>query len=352
MWLKLFDPLYRWLTDYMGRSGLILYGGGSDATPPDPALVEAQINQMGIQSDIAERMVGISEQLLPYQIQQMEQGIRAAETGYQDSREDRSYMLGRRGLLTGQQDRIVQDANAYSTEAKQEEMAARAVADVETTAAASEATAARDLARRGVNPASGAALAQGNASSLAKTGLKVAASNAGRTQAREEGRMLTDRANNVLAGYPSMSMAATQNGVGNGMAGLSAANQAVGGIQSGFGAASGASAGASQTAAGLYGQQQNAYQNAMTNNANQSAATTSAVGTIAGMAAYAMLSDRRLKVNIVHLADDPRGFGWYRFDYLGGTRGHIGVMAQEVAPIIPGAVVDKGGYLAVNYSML
>ncbi len=328
-------------------------GSSSNKTPPpNPELVEAQVNQLGIQSDIAMEMVAISRELLPYQIQQMEQGIRAADTAYADSREDRVYTLDRRGELTRLQDQIIGDANTYDSAAMQEQRAAQGVADTETMIAGSEAAAARDLARRGVNPASGAALSQGNASSLAKAGLKVGAANAGRTQAREEGRMLTDRAANALAGYPSMSMATTQNGLSNGMAGLPAANQAAGGIQAGYGAASGASAGSSSTASGLYSQQQSAYLNGANNAAAQSNANTAAWGTAAGMAAYAMISDRRLKTNIVKVSDDPRGFGWYTFDYVGGARGQYGVMAQEVAPIIPGAVITKHGVMAVNYSML
>jgi Chaperone of endosialidase len=360
MFSNLFDHLYRWLTVYMGRAGLILYGKDSpDPVQPDPDLTRAQTEQLGIQSDIAERMVGISEELLPYQIQQMEQGIRSAETAYADSREDRAYTMDRRGKLTGLQDQIIGDANTYDSAAMQEQRAAQGVADTETMIAGSEAAAARDLARRGVNPASGAALAQGNASSLAKAGIKVGAANAGRTQARAEGYMLADRATNVLAGYPSMSMSATQNGVFNGMAGLTAANQAVGGIQSGFGAASGASAGAASTASGLYGQQMSAYNTAMNNQAATNNANTQAAGTAigAGISAYAMYaglaaSDRSLKTNIVKVSDDPRGFGWYIFDYVGGARGQYGVMAQEVAAVLPEAVGYKNGFLAVNYSQL
>jgi hypothetical protein len=353
MWQKLLDPVYRWLTDYMGRAGLVLYGSSSNKTPaPDPELVSAQVNQMGIQSDIAQEMVAISRELLPYQIQQMQQGIRAADTAYQDSRVDRAYSLDRRGHLTGLQDAMIDEATDFNTEAKQEEYAAQGIADAEAMMAGTEASATRDLARRGVNPASGAALSQGNAASLAKAGLKVGSANAGRNQARLEGRVLTDRAANVLSGYPAMSMNATQNSVSNGMAGLNAANSAVGGIQSGFGAAAGASAGASSTAAGLYGQQLNAYTSGQNAAAQQSASNTQAWGTAAGMAAYAFFSDRRLKTNIVKVSDDPRGFGWYRFDYLAGSSGQFGVMAQEVAKVVPDAVVYRNGFLSVDYSQI
>lgn len=284
----LFEPLYRWLTDYMGRAGLILYGGGGNNTPPpDPDLVDAQIEALGVQNQAAHQMMANAAALHPIQIEQMKFGLQAARTAYADSREDRAYSLNRRGHLTGLQDSMIQEAKDYNSPLKQEEYAARGVADVETMVAGSEASAARDLARRGVNPASGAALAQGNASSLAKAGLKVGAANSGRTLAREEGRALQDRAVNVLAGYPAMGMSATQNGAANGMAGLSVANQAVAGINSGYGAAASAAGGAGSTASQLYGTQMGAYNNAMNAASQEQAGQYAAVGTVVGAAAIA-----------------------------------------------------------------
>lgn len=39
--VKLLDPLYRWITNYMGNHGLILYGIGKDDAPPAPDYVGA-----------------------------------------------------------------------------------------------------------------------------------------------------------------------------------------------------------------------------------------------------------------------------------------------------------------------
>ena len=64
------------------------------------------------------------------------------------------------------------------------------------------------------------------------------------------------------------------------------------------------------------------------------------------------LSDIRTKRDIVRVADDPRGFGWYRYRYYWEEVGteHIGVMAQELLEHIPEAVVYMpNGLLAVNY---
>jgi hypothetical protein len=72
------------------------------------------------------------------------------------------------------------------------------------------------------------------------------------------------------------------------------------------------------------------------------------------MAMPGMFSDRRLKTDIVKVSDDARGFGWYVWRYLWdkvGTR-RYGVMAQEVLPIVPEAVIEVGGVLRVNYGAL
>lgn len=62
-------------------------------------------------------------------------------------------------------------------------------------------------------------------------------------------------------------------------------------------------------------------------------------------------SDVRLKSDITRLADDPRGFGWY--GYRIGARAEIGVLAHEVARVLPAAVaVHPSGYLMVNYGAL
>lgn len=68
-----------------------------------------------------------------------------------------------------------------------------------------------------------------------------------------------------------------------------------------------------------------------------------------------LASDRRLKTDVERLVTDQRGFGWYGYRYLWdepGTR-RVGVMADEVGPILPAAVaVHPSGYLMVDYGAL
>ena len=64
-------------------------------------------------------------------------------------------------------------------------------------------------------------------------------------------------------------------------------------------------------------------------------------------------SDVRLKRDIVQVGRLNNGLGLYRYRYIWGDEIFVGVMAQEVAKIIPEAV-ERGadGYLRVHYARL
>lgn len=64
-----------------------------------------------------------------------------------------------------------------------------------------------------------------------------------------------------------------------------------------------------------------------------------------------MMSDRRLKSNIVRVGTHPLGIGIYEYDIF--DRREFGVMAQEVLGVKPEAVLrHPSGYLMVNYGAL
>jgi len=64
-----------------------------------------------------------------------------------------------------------------------------------------------------------------------------------------------------------------------------------------------------------------------------------------------MASDIRLKSNIVRIGEHPLGIGIYAYDIFG--RRDVGVMAQELAEVMPEAVTTHpDGYLQVNYGMI
>ena len=64
-------------------------------------------------------------------------------------------------------------------------------------------------------------------------------------------------------------------------------------------------------------------------------------------------SDKRLKRDIALLSRREDGVGIYRYRYLWSDEVYVGVMAQEVARIVPDAVAcGPDGYLRVNYRRL
>jgi Chaperone of endosialidase len=65
------------------------------------------------------------------------------------------------------------------------------------------------------------------------------------------------------------------------------------------------------------------------------------------------ISDVRVKRDIVAVGQLDNGIGIYRYRYLGHDRAYAGVIAQEVAQIVPEAVaVGVDGYLRVDYARL
>jgi hypothetical protein len=76
-------------------------------------------------------------------------------------------------------------------------------------------------------------------------------------------------------------------------------------------------------------------------------------GDVANETHCAPPSDVRLKRDIVLLERLENGFGLYRYRYLWSDQVYVGVMAREVAAIMPDAVAQGAdGYLRVDYSRL
>ncbi|HBO9747891.1 tail fiber domain-containing protein [Pseudomonas aeruginosa] len=112
-----------------------------------------------------------------------------------------------------------------------------------------------------------------------------------------------------------------------GVAGLNAANTAGGYLTQGANAIASGKIGAA-----------NAYGNAL----------QSGIGT--GLGLYALLSDRRMKVDIKRVGQTDSGLPIYTYRYKGQPTVHMGVMAQELQAVKPEAVVERDGILFVNYA--
>ena len=175
---------------------------------------------------------------------------------------------------------MVSDAAEYDEAGYANRMAGQAAADVSTAVANARGSQERYLRGRGINMASGAALALGNQLSLGEAARRAQAANMARTAAKQEGMRLTDRASNALAGYPAMGMQTTGSGAGFGASGLSLANAGLSGMNSGWGAASNAAGTMGSTATGMYGAM-----GSYKNGADQVAASNDPFNTILGAAA-------------------------------------------------------------------
>jgi hypothetical protein len=265
--------------------GMTLEGGKGSSTPaPDPALVEAQVKNLGIQDTMIAQIIANSNEMAPLQKEQTQFALDTSKTAWEQSQSDRDYAVGRRDVLTGLQDQMVQDASTFNVEAKEEELAGKAGADVSQAFANAERTNAATMSRMGINPADakyGSATANlGASAALAQ----VQAKNSARTQARTEGRALTDRASNALAGYPTMGMQTTAATAGYGASGQSIATNGLSGLNSGYSQASSLAGGAGNSAANMYGTQANAYNQSQASEGANTGALIGTVGTIAALA--------------------------------------------------------------------
>lgn len=253
--------------------------GGSSAPAPDPRLVEAQIKSMGIQDNAIQKILAQSDEMAPLQKEQTQFALDAQKQAFQQSQDDRDYALGRRMALTGLQDKMITDARTFDTEAKREELAGQAAADVSSAYESSKRTQNAEMARMGINPADGKFGSVSNALAAGAALATAQGKNAARTSARAEGRALTDRASNALAGFPAMSMQATGQGAGFGTTAQMVANTGLAGLNSGYGQAAGVAGQMGGNAASMYGAM-GSYKNGQ----DQIAASSNPINTILGAA--------------------------------------------------------------------
>ena len=335
--------------------GMRLYGGkGQSAPAPDPRLIEAQIRSMGIQDDMIGRIVASAEAMQPLQEEQMRFGLDANRTAFEQSQADRQYALERRGQLTGLQDQMIGEARDFNAENRGAELAAQAGADVEQAFANQRQASGRAMARMGINPNSGRSSAMDAEMSMAQATAKAGIQGSARQAARAEGRALTDRASNALAGYPAMGMSTTGSGAQMAANGIGLVNSAAAGRTAGYGMAGGMAGQMGQNATNMYGTQSRDYYGQQGGDS-----FGSILGGLGGLATWASRfmtpSDRRLKQDIEAVGThEPTGLTIYEFAYkFDPSRRFRGFMADEVRKVMPAAVVTgEDGFDGVNYSML
>jgi hypothetical protein len=237
---------------------------------------------------------------------------------------------------------LVRDAESFNTEAYRSQMAQRAAADVQQAFQGAQGQSNREMARRGINPNSGAAISNMNANALRLASASAGAQTSARSQAEQMG----------------YARRLEVTGLGRGLAG--AANAAYGGATS----AGSAGLNTSMAPGGQYmqgmGQAGQTYGGILSNQTSQFNTGLNAEGEVMGAligagTTAAFRSDRRLKENIELVGRDERTMlPLYEFEYINGSgRRFLGVMADDVEQKFPDMVFDMpDGYKAVNYAGL
>lgn len=162
------------------------------------------------------------------------------------------------------EDRMLVDANNYDTEAKREQMAGRAMADVSQGYASAMAQKTRADQRMGLNPSSGASRSGGTQSAIALAGMLAGAGTKARLDAETTGYARKMDALGLGKGMignqatqAGLQMNAGNNSVSNSVAPINVSNSATGAMSNAYGnAASGFSNLAGNRANGFYAAQQ------------------------------------------------------------------------------------------------
>lgn len=252
----------------------------SSAPPPDPRLVEAQLKSMGIQDAAIQDILAQAKDMAPIQKDAMQFALDTNKQSVKDSQADRAWMLTRRSMLSGAQDRMQKDATDFDAKVRTDELAQAAGADAQIAIGNARASSARDLARRGIMPGSGRSAGADASLTLGAAAMAAGAQNNARTAARAEGYALTDRVANAVSGYPAMSSAASGQGATLAAGGVNTANAGAAGLMAGNTTAAGIAGSMGSNAASMYGAQAS-----YKNNADQIAAANNPFNTILGAAA-------------------------------------------------------------------
>ena len=368
----LFEPLYRWLTAYMGRHGLILYGlfdcDCACAAPPDYSPVanaskeaaEVMANLGREQLEESRRQYELNREttqpIIDAQKRLMEQSYAQGEANYNRMVEQgqplqtmmRDIALGK---ITPEQQRQMDEA------------ARRALADVGTQLDLQRAATIRSMTRMGVNPNSGRMSAMQNAMDVQSASARAGAANMARQQAGDRFYGRLGDVYNTYAGLgsqaPTFYQAGTQAGHSAAANQLGISNALMGGMAQG---AQTIGSGQQMQLSGLSSvlNAQTSYANAMNQMfGSMGGSGLGGLGSALGGAAQlytAFGSDRRLKEGIELVGkDEATGLNLYEFTYIDDPdkRRFVGVMADEVEPLFPDAVSrDEQGFAAVNYGML
>lgn len=289
-------------------SGIVdfIFGGGPEAPQPDPAIGQAAQANSAISKEALDFARQQYEENKPRQAmmdqvanQVVQKQLELQDKSAAQADDYASYM---KATFRPVEQSLVADAQNFDTEAKREELAGRAAADVQQAAGAADAATARDLARYGINPADGAYADAMAGSSRNKTAAMVGAMNKARTDARAEGRAFKFDVAGLGRGLPAAGATSTglainagNNAVGNAAAPISSANTAAAPMTTGFSTGLAGNNSAGNLYSNIFDGQLQAYK------ADQaaSAGLSSGLGQLSGMLGYGYLTRKVARGGII-----------------------------------------------------
>lgn len=256
-------------------------GKNNSTPPPDPRLAKAQADSLAVQDAAIKRMTANSDELAPLQKEQLQLGIKAGQTAYDQSQDDRTWALARRDELQAAQKPLLDESSKFDETTRRGQMMGEANADISSAFNVTRGQQTRALQRMGASPMSGKFQTLttqqniGEAIARAEAGRKVSEA------AKAEGINLRTNSVNMLSGYPAMASGLSGSGAAFGQSGLGLANQGLAGLNSGYGQAAGVASSMGSNATGMQKVQSDAYQSQQSSN---SSSTGSAIGGIATIA--------------------------------------------------------------------
>ena len=339
--------------------------GGKSSAPPDYSAIAAA-TERGIataerlgnrQMDFAQRqydeMKPLAERVANQQMAAQEQQMKQAQDYYKYQTDTF------RPLEQG----LVEQARNYNTEGNRAQLAAQASADAANAFQSAQGVNNREMARRGINASSGAALMMRNQNALGLAGMTAGAATNARRQAEQTGFARSLDVTGLGRGLAGASLGAYQGANASGSSGLNSAMSAGNQYSSAYGQGAGYMMGGAQmglTGAGNILNAQTSYANTLASQADPLASVIGMgigayAGGFGGAAGKAAGSDIRLKMNIERVGTDNRtNLPVYEFEYKANPGERFrGVMAHEVEAKYPDAVTTgPDGFKAVFYERL
>ena len=336
-------------------------GGKSKAPPPPDYTPIANASK-----EAAEVSAAVAREQLQWAREQYAQDREVTDQVVQDAlkRAGEQDALARKDRMRYEQvfqpleDQLVEESKTYNTDARREQAAGSAAAEVGQQFDAARTNAMQQLESYGVDPTQTRAGALDVSIRTQEAAAKAGAANAARTNVENTGRALRSEAINIGRGLPGQAAVALN-------AAIQSGNQAV---NSGN-ATTATGAGTMGTGVQWQGQSNNSlntwanalnmgYQNQLDRvKANNSA--SSGIGSALGLVGGALLgpsapwifSDERVKEDVTPVGKSKDGQTIYKFRYKDDPSNtmHMGLLAQEVEKKHPDAVHEQDGVKMVDY---